>query len=183
MAMNPVFFGLKRAFHGTLRIGRRTFQALGLTAARFDLLYALTDEGHPRETVTHQSELRRMLGVSRPAVSRMLRSLEELGFVRRKRSEADRRQFEVHLTILGRLRIRLAFRRLVRSGWSLVAPECALGLDDIRIAFRDFATLVYPLVSARGLTDGRRVSGQPGTSRRSAGSSSRSIAASASRPA
>jgi DNA-binding MarR family transcriptional regulator len=169
MAMNPVFFGLKRAFHGTLRIGRRTFQALGLTAARFDLLYALTDEGRPRETVTHQSELRRMLGVSRPAVSRMLRSLEELGFVRRKRSEADRRQLEVHLTILGRLRIRLAFCRLVRSGWSLVAPECALGwaspterellrwencmahtetlepfLDDVRIAFRDFATLVYP---------------------------------------
>lgn len=166
--MNPIFFGLKRAFHGTLRIGRRSLEALGLTAARFDLLYALTDEGRALEAGTRQSALRRMLGVSRPAVSRMLRSLEDLGFVRRERSKVDRRQIDVYLTILGSLRVRRAFRKFVRSGWSQVAPECALGwaapterelfrwencmsqtetleplLDDIRIALRDFATLEY----------------------------------------
>jgi hypothetical protein len=35
--MNPMFFGLKRAYHGALRIGRLSFAALKLTAARFDL--------------------------------------------------------------------------------------------------------------------------------------------------
>ena len=38
--MNAIFFGLKRAYHGTLRIYRRALANLGLTAARFDLLYA-----------------------------------------------------------------------------------------------------------------------------------------------
>ena len=35
--MNAIFFGLKRAFHGTLRIARPMLTSLGLTAARFDL--------------------------------------------------------------------------------------------------------------------------------------------------
>ena len=39
--MNAVLFGLKRAFHGTLRVSRSTLKNCGLTAARFDLLYAL----------------------------------------------------------------------------------------------------------------------------------------------
>jgi DNA-binding MarR family transcriptional regulator len=166
--MNPVFFGLKRAYHSTLRIGRANFRALQLTAARFDLLYALTDRGRPRNEATRQSVLRRMLGVSRPTVSRMLRSLEELGFVRRQRSEVDRRQLEVRLTGYGRGCVRAAFRSLVRSGWSLIAPDCALNwrratdderlrwercmfrtkrfearLMDLRVACRDLATLTY----------------------------------------
>ena len=41
--MHAIFFGLKRAHHGTLRITRRALIALGLTAARFDLLYAVQD--------------------------------------------------------------------------------------------------------------------------------------------
>ena len=39
--MDAIFFGLKRAFHGSLRIARFALTALGLTAARFDMLYAL----------------------------------------------------------------------------------------------------------------------------------------------
>jgi hypothetical protein len=39
--MDATFFSLKRAFHGTLRLTRVTLAKLGLTAARFDLLYAL----------------------------------------------------------------------------------------------------------------------------------------------
>ena len=122
--MNPVFFGLKRAYHSTLRIGRANFRALQLTAARFDLLYALTDRGRPRNEATRQSVLRRMLGVSRPTVSRMLRSLEELGFVRRQRSEVDRRQLEVRLTGYGRGCVRAAFRSLVRTRLRVELAPC-----------------------------------------------------------
>jgi DNA-binding MarR family transcriptional regulator len=166
--MNPMFFGLKRAYHCALRIGRLSFAALKLTAARFDLLYALTDEGEPRGGATYQSVLRRMLGVSRPTVSRMLRSLEEPGLVERRRSDVDRRQLEVSLTYLGVLRVRNAYEALVSSGWSDGAPYFDKGwtepttveesrrehclsemdafeqlLDDVRVTFRDFATLAY----------------------------------------
>ena len=47
------------------------------------------------------TDLARQIGVSRPTVSRMLRSLEELGLVERRRSDVDRRQLEVSLTYLG----------------------------------------------------------------------------------
>jgi hypothetical protein len=43
--MNAIFFGLKRAYHGTLRITRSALASLGLTAARCDLLYALDRGG------------------------------------------------------------------------------------------------------------------------------------------
>jgi DNA-binding MarR family transcriptional regulator len=167
--VNAIFFGLKRAWHGTLRIGRTTLRTLGLTAARFDLLYALTYEGRTRAPAMRQSALRRVLGVSRPTVSRMLRSLEELGLIERRRSEVDRRQLDVQLTSKGWFRIRFAYRIVARSGWAQLALDCALGVDEkgedrwhhevhclhamndvdetlmkIRRTFGDAATLDYP---------------------------------------
>ena len=164
--MNAIFFGLKRAFHGTLRIGRPMLTALGLTAARFDLLYALMGS-HPTFG-KYQSQLRKKLGVSRPTVSRMLRSLEERGLVSRQRSQLDRRQLDVRLTDAGRALIRLAHRVLTKSGWAQLALDSALGatsienrwfdpmhclmetdrlegtLKKVRGTFGDFATLDYP---------------------------------------
>jgi DNA-binding MarR family transcriptional regulator len=171
--MNSIFFDMKRAYHATLRVGRGRLRDMGLTAARFDLLFALTDEGRKRGPLIYQSVLRRILGVTRPTVSRMLQSLEKLGFVRRRRSDVDRRQVEVRLTAGGWIRIRSAYRSLTVSGWSLVALERVLsgasveGNDDlvaafcpflhlgaieepqdfltrIRRGFGDFATLDYP---------------------------------------
>jgi hypothetical protein len=66
--MHAIFFGLKRAHHGTLCITRSVLAAMGLTAARFDLLYAVMTS---REGLA-QSALRKLLGVSRATVSRML---------------------------------------------------------------------------------------------------------------
>ena len=85
--VHNIFFGLKRAHHGTLRITRKLLAAFGLTAARFDLLYAVKKE---RRGIL-QSALRKVLGVSRATVSRMLASLEELGLVRRTFAKQDRR--------------------------------------------------------------------------------------------
>jgi DNA-binding MarR family transcriptional regulator len=109
--MDGTFFGLKRAFHGTLRLGRKPLREHGLTAARFDLLFALTDEGRARRAAMYQSTLRRILGVSRATVSRMMISLEELGLVERRKSETDRRQLEVELSPWGWARIRDAYAR------------------------------------------------------------------------
>jgi DNA-binding MarR family transcriptional regulator len=165
--MHRIFFGLKRAHHGTLRITRNVLGALGLTAARFDLLYAVKNERYG----LIQSKLRKVLGVSRATVSRMLASLEELGLVRRSIPAADRRQKLVELTTKGRWRIAFAHRHLTRSGWAQLAIDSALAakysafrwcdeeaclqaaarlhvtLGDLRHGFYDFATLDYPLGS------------------------------------
>jgi DNA-binding MarR family transcriptional regulator len=162
--MHRIFFGLKRAHQGTLRITRKVLAALGLTAARFDLLYAVRKS---RRGI-FQSALRKVLGVSRATVSVMLASLEELGLVRRTVAKEDRRQKRVELTTKGWWRISRAHRHFTRSGWAQLAIDSALAselaafhwcdenacltataslhrmLGQIRQGFRDFATLDYP---------------------------------------
>jgi DNA-binding MarR family transcriptional regulator len=137
--MNAIFFGLKRAHQSTLRISRSMLSALGLTAARYDLMFVLlgSPEGRgwtlgrrrgPQDGFL-QSRLRKTLGVSRPTVSRMLGSLEELGLLVRRRCERDRRQLLVTLTAVGRSLIRKADKLLRRSGWAQLALDSALGAD------------------------------------------------------
>jgi DNA-binding MarR family transcriptional regulator len=164
--MNANFFGLKRAFHATLRISRPSLARLGLTAARFDLLYALPHGFRRFEDGMRQSALRRQLGVSRPTVSRMLASLEQMGIVRRQRSLGDRRQVIVALTRHGCMLIRKAERLFVHSGWAQLALDTAFGqpsgrwwddvhclvqmetleglLGRIRDTFGDSGSLYYP---------------------------------------
>jgi DNA-binding MarR family transcriptional regulator len=158
--MNATFFGLKRAFHGTLRVTRRGLARLGLTAARFDLLYVVLTGG----TAMLQRDLREALGVSAPTVSRMLASLEELGLLRREPLEGDRRHRSITLTKEGRRCIQRAIRHFVRSGYAQLALESALcpfawwnsgaceqatrACDDMLLRFReaygDGATTDYP---------------------------------------
>jgi DNA-binding MarR family transcriptional regulator len=157
--MNVVFFSLKRAFHGTLRVFRGALAKLGLTAARFDLLYIVL-----KEKGLLQRELQRALGVAAPTVSRMLASLEELGLVVREVSEDDGRQRYVVLTKAGRRSVIRAARALIHSGLvdmtidSALSPafwhdprvrttaraECLRPLDLLRYAYRDVATPDYP---------------------------------------
>jgi DNA-binding MarR family transcriptional regulator len=159
--MNAIFFGLKRAHHGTLRVTRTALVAMGLTAARFDMLYVL-HESDPGGTL--QSNLRRTLGVSAPTVSRMLKSLEQLGLVVRTRPEGDRRQRWVKLTAAGRSRIDAAIVEFIDEGTAQLLVDTALAPDrwydpthcfgamgalestlfSIRGSFRDSATLHYP---------------------------------------
>jgi DNA-binding MarR family transcriptional regulator len=103
--MHALFFGTKRAFHATLRILRKPMKAFGLTPARFDLLFILSRSD---ARFAFQSTLRKKLGVTAPTVSRMVNSLQALGFVRAERSRYDRRQRIVHLTETGLERIRAA---------------------------------------------------------------------------
>jgi DNA-binding MarR family transcriptional regulator len=137
--MNAIFFGLKRAHHSTLRITRPVLSALGLTAARYDMLFILLGSpdgrgwtlGQRRAALGGllQSRLRKALGVSRPTVSRMLAALEELRLLTRRPCERDRRQVRVTLTTLGRSLIRKADKLLRRSGWAQLALDSALGAE------------------------------------------------------
>jgi DNA-binding MarR family transcriptional regulator len=138
---------------------------LGLTAARFDLLYQLQsrerDVSVPYATL--QSALRRSLGVCSSVVSRMLTSLEALGLVTRRRlPQGDSRQRLVMLTATGRQRIATAFRMLRRASWRLVHPAICFGkhrdeslrlahterldayLGAMRTHYDDTATIYYP---------------------------------------
>ncbi len=164
--MNAHFFGTKRAFHSILRITRKPLRSLGLTAARYDLLYALVGRrGLARaETLTRrQSDLRRELGVHKSVVSRMLRSLEVLGLVARTRATTgDKRERHVTLTQAGFERIRDAFRCLERASRRLLCLAICLDkrthfearlhhmgiyeayLSGIRETFGDTARLDYP---------------------------------------
>ena len=157
--MNIIFFGLKRAYHGTLRVTRRALARIGLTAARFDLLYIVQKGGE----IT-QRELRKALGVSGPTVSRMLGSLEDLGLIEREVSDLDRRERYVILTRVGRRCVRKAVRLLIHTGHVQLALDGALCGDQwhhamacetakkacdrtlgrLRRAFGDVATFAYP---------------------------------------
>jgi DNA-binding MarR family transcriptional regulator len=158
VVMNQIFFGLKRAHHGVLRITRSALAKLGLTAARFDLLYVV----HRQQDVT-QRELRGELGVSTATVSRMLKSLEAIGLLRRQRADWDRRQRLVRLTEAGGRCIRSAIRHFIKWGAaqlivdSALCPEtwtddaaCLTAMDafdgylsNIREAYGDVAALYY----------------------------------------
>jgi DNA-binding MarR family transcriptional regulator len=163
--MHVIFFGLKRAFHGTLRVTRRVLASLGLTPARFDMLYIVAKEG----SSLLQRELQRALGVTAATVSRMLTSLEELGLVEREVSEDDHRCRNVVLTKAGRRRVLEAARVLIHSGNiqlavdSALSPSrwyeptaCRLATDQLdralyllRHAYGDVATLRYPHADAK----------------------------------
>jgi DNA-binding MarR family transcriptional regulator len=165
--MHPVFFGLKRAYYATLGLTRRTLRKMGLTAARMDMLYVIHKRGlYP----TQQGALWRTLGVCPSVVSRMLKRLEEMGYVERDVVTNDTRKRTVTLTIKGRARILRAIRQFIGWGYarlvlhSVLEPErwasewhthVAVSRAEeflrlIRLGFGDRASLV---VYTNGLRD------------------------------
>jgi len=154
--MHAIFFGMKRAYQRSLAIARPLVARFGLTSARFDMLYVIED--HQGRVL--QSHLRRILGVTAPTVSKMLRSLELLGLITRRPCPLDRRQRLVELTREGLKRIRRAIGENITLGAVDFAVECALSavggdafveidtfesmLRRVRKAYHDGATLHYP---------------------------------------
>jgi DNA-binding MarR family transcriptional regulator len=160
--MNAIAFGTKRAFHAFVRFTRKHLARHSLTAARFDLMYAVHGDPRRKESYgTFQNELPAKLGVTAGVVSRMLRSLEELGLVTRKPPSCDRRQRHVTLTDAGLTRLRDAWSLLVRMVRRYVHEAICFGqhrdpeqrfmrfaelesyLRALRHDFGDTATLYY----------------------------------------
>ncbi|MBV9948797.1 MAG: winged helix-turn-helix transcriptional regulator [Myxococcales bacterium] len=163
--MHAVVFDTKRVFLSFLRVMRRPLlQWPGLTGARFDMLSGFLNGFHERPVAVElrQSELRGKLGVCASVVSRMVRSLEKLGWVARRRDPRDRRTWWLCLTERGEQVIREARRLLLRSAARLVEDAiCGSGgrgrdhrfdrligitgyLGSLRNGFADRATLDYP---------------------------------------
>jgi DNA-binding MarR family transcriptional regulator len=162
--VNAITFGTKRAFQGFLRVTRKQLVDMGLTAARFDLLSVLVSRGRGDWCApgVRQSEIRRMLGVTAPVVTRMVRALEGLGLVQRWREQyGDRRQVRVQLTEAGEKCIlnargvmlpaiaRMVYRAVCfgehRSADARFVHMATLEgyLDGLRNRFRDTAGLYY----------------------------------------
>jgi DNA-binding MarR family transcriptional regulator len=122
--MNHFLYATKRAYYGTLRAVRAPASSVGITPARFDMMYAIFGAYGGQ---IHQAALARKVGVNGRVVARMLRSLEQLGYVLRERCRFDRRKILVALTKAGRrcfLRARLV---LMCSGLVDLAIDSALG--------------------------------------------------------
>ncbi|MFO0671892.1 MAG: MarR family transcriptional regulator [Polyangiaceae bacterium] len=90
--MRPLIFSFKRFVLIAGRLARKLAEVAGLTPARLDLLLRL------RARPAWQSELVLDMCVHPSVTSRMLKSLEALGLVRRFKDERDRRQRIVWLT-------------------------------------------------------------------------------------
>ena len=161
--MHPITFGTKRAYHGFLRLTRRAFASVGLTAARYDLLLALRGsvrhESHVEEGIA-QRGLPLILGVSKSVVSRMVKALVGLGLVARCRS-FDRRYRELFITEKGEAVFLAARNLLMRCVQRVVFTAVCFGrrsdaqqrkaqtqmltnfLDALRVYFGDTAPLEY----------------------------------------
>lgn len=92
--MHTSFFETKQAHLASLRFGRRETALVALTPTRLDMLRTILERGGK----LRQHRLRHLLGVSNAVVSVMVRALETLGFVTRKRCDEDQRTFVVALT-------------------------------------------------------------------------------------
>jgi DNA-binding MarR family transcriptional regulator len=125
--MDAVFFAVKRAHYATWKFGRRVLLQVGMTPARFDVLYALRGS---RWMPVRQAELRVTLGVARATISEMLGVLEKLGLVLRNCCEDDTRTNWVRLTKRGERMLDRAYKRCVGNGDTTIAVDCALAEGD-----------------------------------------------------
>ena len=107
--MHASFFAIKRVHLRVLAVTRKIIRGYELTPARFDMLRVvlLQDDG------IAQTTLRWLLGVSAPTVSRMLKSLQEKGFVEREQDDDDGRCLIVRLTPRGRVAVRMCIEQTV----------------------------------------------------------------------
>ena len=112
--MNRLSFKVKRVFHRFVQLGVMMTRAYGLTPARFDLMLAL--ECQRQKWVPHK-DLRELLGVRSPTVSRMVTALVRKGLLVRRHDPEDSRRRQIGLTRFGRQVLRCAFQHIVKSGY------------------------------------------------------------------
>ena len=143
--MHVAFFGIKRVHLRVVHITGELLRERHLTPARFDMMRIIEmygDLGIPQAAIQHR------LGVSAPTVSRMLKSLQKLGFVRLGRLARDRCCGLVTITAVGLWVVQNARENLVDNGISerLALRGLAFDREEARPAL---ATLERSLTRMR----------------------------------
>ncbi len=157
--MEKIIFGSKQFYLGTIRLTRRWLTPFGLTPARFNMLVAIATGGH-RGLAQH--DLLGLLGVTSATISRMLRSLEEIGLIVRKPHPRNPQRRWINVTAGGIYRLRAAIDEVVDSGELAFAvaeilnpqpgkrataeaaiKEMNILLTRARAALNDIATLTF----------------------------------------
>jgi DNA-binding MarR family transcriptional regulator len=113
--MHRIFFSIKRVHLRVVEECKGLVARFGLTPARFDMMRVIFLHGSDGLT---QMKIRKVLGVSGATVSRMLKSLEQCGFVRRRPYVRDKRHIIVTITELGQARVEDAMTDLIDSGYA-----------------------------------------------------------------
>lgn len=98
--MDLVLFRAKRTHFSYTAHANRRVREWRLTAGRIDLLVCHRSE-LLRHGAVYQSHLRARLAVTRATICIMLRRMERLDLIQRRRSEGDRRQVVVTVTAAG----------------------------------------------------------------------------------
>jgi DNA-binding MarR family transcriptional regulator len=88
---------LTRVLYGWEEEFLRRVESSGLTARQMLHLEAIAEAGNPSP-----SEIAARQGITKPSVTDLLGRLEAAGFIRKARSDADRREYHVHVTPKGR---------------------------------------------------------------------------------
>lgn len=120
--MHQMTFALKRGHLRTVAAGKEILGGIeGMTPARFDILCLLRQRGirwgGSNMNFTSQQSIERALDLHPSTISKMLKRLEEMNWIKRCRDEynGDRRRKIVELTALGLRRVWLAMRLLWRG--------------------------------------------------------------------
>ena len=123
--MDEVFFRVKRGHLALNRWALLRLREFGVTPARFELMRLI----YERNFRWVQSYLREELGVARATISRMLKSLERLGWIERKPNPWDRRTRDCLLTYQGRRIVASVMSALIWPKVIARAVDAALGGD------------------------------------------------------
>ena len=108
---------------------------IGLSVPQCDVLTTLTEQ----EGVSQQV-LARRLYVTKGNISGLLDRLETAGLVERRSTEADRRQYEIHLTSAGRISAEKAIalqRAYIGSTFGRMDTGTLADLERLLVAVRD----------------------------------------------
>lgn len=125
-----------------LRKARRVDRATGLSGERLSLLSVLVFGGP--QSVSRLAEVEM---VSRPAITKAVNALVDLGLARRERSDSDRRRVLVHATGKGRRLMEEGRRRRVEVIAGLLE---GLGRRDLEAVDRAAKALAGLAVEGRG---------------------------------
>jgi len=156
--MHRLLFATKRLWLCYGRFYTPLVAEYRVTPARYDMLRIIAQE---EPCGISLPEIRRLLDVSRAAVSKMTRLLEELGFVERRFDHLSKKTLCARLTDLGRKVFRKAHHYIRRKSFLQYPlencfffrgkPRAAVGdviadLEELAFQFDDFSELEYPSV-------------------------------------